>query len=67
MNSGQQIQPRILPIQNVNEHRQSQDLHRFIYEIAKGMGYLHSQNVHHGDLKVILSVNHAPNYWRPNV
>lgn len=30
----------------------SRDLHRFIYEIAKGMEYLHSQNVHHGDLKV---------------
>lgn len=30
----------------------SRDLHRFIYEIAKGMAYLHSQNVHHGDLKV---------------
>ena len=55
VNSVQQIQSRIPPIQNANEHRRSQDLHRFIHEIAKGMDYLHSQNVHHGDLKVILS------------
>ena len=31
------------------------DLLKFMYEIAKGMAYLHSQGVLHGDLKVCFS------------
>jgi Protein tyrosine and serine/threonine kinase len=32
------------------------DLYRFMYEIAKGMEYLHSNDLVHGDLKVGLSL-----------
>lgn len=34
------------------EIRKEWDLLKFIYEIAKGMDYLHGQGVLHGDLKV---------------
>lgn len=51
VNSGQLTQPRGKSPARDPEYRRSRDLHRFIYEIAKGMEYLHSQNVHHGDLK----------------
>ncbi|KAJ3553830.1 hypothetical protein NP233_g12558 [Leucocoprinus birnbaumii] len=51
VNSDQLGQPRgKSPVRDA-EYKRSRDLHRFIYEIAKGMEYLHSQNVHHGDLK----------------
>jgi serine/threonine protein kinase len=52
MNSNQLAQPRVMSPARDPEYRKSRDLHRFIYEIAKGMEYLHSQSVHHGDLKV---------------
>lgn len=52
VNQNQFTQPRVKSPIRDTEYRRSRDLHRFIYEIAKGMEYLHSQNVHHGDLKV---------------
>ncbi|KAJ3573275.1 hypothetical protein NP233_g2522 [Leucocoprinus birnbaumii] len=51
VNSDQLGQPRGKSPARDAEYKRSRDLHRFIYEIAKGMEYLHSQNVHHGDLK----------------
>lgn len=54
VNSDQLIQTKgKSPIRD-SGYRRSRDLHRFICEIAKGMEYLHSQNVHHGDLKVMI-------------
>ncbi|KXN85940.1 Dual specificity protein kinase splB [Leucoagaricus sp. SymC.cos] len=51
VNSYQLVQPRGVSPARDPEYRRSRDLHRFMCEIAKGMEYLHSQNVHHGDLK----------------
>lgn len=57
VNSPKQSTPDkvVSPIRDL-KHPRSRDLHRFIYEIAKGMEYLHSQNVNHGDLKVRFSL-----------
>ncbi len=52
VNSNQFTPPKGRSPLRDTEFRKSRDLHRFMYEIAKGMEYLHSQNVHHGDLKV---------------
>jgi serine/threonine protein kinase len=55
LNGSPSSQSRARPPMLDTEYRRSRDLHRFICEIAKGMEYLHSQSVQHGDLKASFS------------